>query len=336
VVTDSITNTGYAGIFTIGAGAAFTLKPSIKFTLTGTGSLNGTINGAGSFIVSGKTANVTTNGLVLGGSAILEDAKGATMAQSAQWTIGDGASSTAQLEIAAGALYEITANVGLSSNGVGAITNAGTFEKNAGTGTSVITPLVTNTGHVIAAAGTLEFAQQFTNNGTVTASGGNLVQFDNSIISLTGDKGAIDLANGGNVYFAGYADSAQTLDFTDSSISQATIHTPNDFSATIAGFNGNNRIDLQGIQNVTASYTGNTTAGTLTLVETINGSQVTVASLDFAGDFTLSSFTITNDGTGGTLIQDATPHAALPLPATDLPLHTAPTAWPPPTPLHAT
>ncbi len=336
VVTDSITNTGYAGIFTVGAGADFDLKPSIKFTLTGTGSLNGTINGAGAFIVSGKTANVTTNGLVLGGSTVLEDAGGAVMAQSAQWTIGDGASSTAQLEIITGATYEITADVGISSNGVGAITNAGTFEKNAGTGTALINPLVTNSGHVIAASGTLAFAQQFTNDGTVTATAGNLLQFDNSIVTLTGDKGAIDLTNGGNVYFAGYADSAQTLAFTDGSISEATIHTPADFSATISGFGGNNRIDLQGIQNVTASYTGNTTAGTLTLVETINGNQVTVASLSFAGDFTRASFNVGNDGTGGTLIQDATPNAALPLlPAADVSLHTATPAWSAPTPLHA-
>jgi hypothetical protein len=334
VVTDSITNTGYAGIFTIGAGADFDLKPSIKFTLTGTGSLNGTINGGGTFIVSGKTANVTTNGLVLGGSAILEDASGATMAQSAQWTIGDGASSTAQLEIAAGALYEITADVGLSSNGVGAITNAGTFEKNNGIGTSLINPLVTNSGHVIAASGTLEFAQQFTNDGTVTAANGDLVKFDNSIFSLTGDKGAIGLTNGGNVYFAGFAAAAETLDFTDSSISEATIHTPGSFSATIAGFNGSNRIDLQGIQNVTPSYTGTTSAGTLTLVETINGNPVTVASLSFAGDFTLGSFTIGNDGTGGTLIQAAAAHAT-PLHATDLPLHSAPSPWHSATPPHA-
>ena len=312
-VVDSIINAGYAGSLTLGAGATLTLDKGIKFTLDGTANASGVIDGAGTFLVGSASAQLVTNNLVLGGSATLLVQHG-TLAENQNWTIGDGAASTASLELAKGTTYEITGDSGILSSGVGAIESEGTFEKLAGTGLSVIDPIMTNAGYIIANSGTLEFAQNITNIGTAAAENGNSLIFAGSVVATGSGHGVVALASGGDVTFGGFVSSAEKLEFSDTSVATATIDNPGSFSAAIAGFSGANTLDLKGVQNVTAAYAGTSSAGTLTLTETIGGSPVTVATLDFTGDFTLASFKIGNDGTGGTFVQTVAGAAQPPAP----------------------
>jgi hypothetical protein len=269
--------------------------------LTGASSLAGTVTGTGYVAVS-STSTSSVDGLTLAGAAKFED-YGGTVNQGGQVTVGNTSSSTAAILVSSGT-YRITADVGIS--GSGSLTNAGTFEKYEGTNTSLIDVLVTNTGKLEANSGTLDFAANVTNNGTATAASGNTIEFAANLSSSTGDTGVIDLSDGGLASFGGYVSSSQTLSFLDSSIAKATISTPGEFAAAIKGFGGSNALFLSGLNNVSDTYSGTTTAGTLTLTEQENGDTVTVAQLHFAGDYALDNFSITNNP-GGVLIDYTTP-----------------------------
>jgi hypothetical protein len=316
----------YSGAFALAGGNTLTLASAATFSLTGSATLQGTVNGAGTLSASGTSAQLLTNGLLLGGSAVLADNK-AVMAQDAQWTIGDSAASTASLKILAGSIYEITADVGIGSEGLGGISNAGTFEKLSTTGTSVISPQVSNSGTILGGSGTLAFTTQFSNTGTAEANLGSLdfgaaavndatilatrgsaVTFGAAVVADSGKSGTIALSDGGLAKFGGYVSSSQTLSFLDGSTNTADISTPGSFSAFIEGFSESNILDFAGITNVTGSYTAGTGGGVLTLTEEVNGSAVTEAQLHFIGSYTLSSFFIGNDASGGTLVELASAH----------------------------
>jgi hypothetical protein len=291
-VTFAASSRSYSGTFTETSGAVIDLASGTTLTLKGASALGGSVLGSGEAILSGSST-FSTDGLILGGSAVLEDDK-TVVTQGAQATIGNGSSSTASLSILAGGTYRITADTGIGSNGTGAIVNAGLFEKSAGTGTSMIDPLVTNSGTLAAASGTLSFAADVTNNGTATASAGHTLDFATSLTSSSGDTGVIDLTDGGLAQFGGYVGSSQTLSFLDGSISSASLSDPGAFAASISGFGGSNALYLNGVSNVSANYAGNASAGVLTLTEQINGSTDTVAQLQFTGDYVLKDFKIAN------------------------------------------
>jgi hypothetical protein len=277
---------------------------STELGLVGNSSLAGTVTGTG-FVAVSSTSTSSIDGLTLAGAAKFED-YGGVVNQGGQITVGNTSSSTAILEVISGSTYRITADVGIS--GTGSISNAGFFEKYEGNNTSTIDVLVTNTSKLEAASGTLDFAANVTNNGTAIALSGHTIAFGASLSSSTGDAGVIDLSDGGLASFGGYVGSSQTLSFLDSSISEATLSAPSEFAATIKGFGGSNALFLSGLSNVTGSYSGTTSAGTLTLTEQENGDTVTVAQLHFAGDYALDNFSITNNP-GGVLIDYITPAA---------------------------
>jgi hypothetical protein len=95
----------------------------------------------------------------------------------------------------------------------------------------------------------------------------------------------------------GYAAAGQTLIFTDSSSSTATIDNPGQFDAAISGFSGDNALLLADFDFSKSSFSG----GTLTLTGTSNGGAASVVHLDFAGTYDSASFAITSTqlNTGG-------------------------------------
>jgi hypothetical protein len=242
--------------------------------------------------------------MVLGGAVTLQD-NGAVIAQQAGCTIGNGAASTANLQLLAGSLYEITGDVGIASNGLGAIANAGLFEKAAGTGISVVSPAFSNSGTVASLTGTLQFNAGFTNGGSITAAGGSAVAFEASLVTAQGGTGTISLSNGGSALFAGYVDGGETLQFADGSPNLVTLAAPGTFNASIAGFSGQDTIDLKNAQAFVSAYSGNGSEGTLTLSQIVNGVMSTVASLNFLGNYNMLDFATSSDGGNGTLLQVA-------------------------------
>ena len=286
----------YAGTLTEGSGATINLSAAAAtFTLTGQDTLDGSVIGTGTVLLS-TGGTLIADSLTLGGSAILKDS-GGTIAQGQDITIGNNSASTASLSIAAGSTYEITNNVVIGSDGLGGIANAGTFSMLQGTGTSTIDPIVTNTGTVNSSSGTLAFASNFTNNKLVTASNGHEVVFDSSVNATGTSTGTIALTSGGLAAFGGFVGSAETLSFNDGSSSLATLESPTNFDGTISGFAGSNELMLSDLDNATtgATYSG----GVLTLIGE-NGSTAETIQLHFSGTYTLGNFSIENNNAGGT------------------------------------
>jgi hypothetical protein len=290
----------YAGTLTEGVGATINLSAkAAKLTLSGQDSLDGSITGAGTLALSSGGVLIADN-LTIGGSAVLLESAGGTIAEAQNMTIGNNAASSASLSIAAGSTYEITADVTIGSQGLGAITNAGTFAMLAGTGTSTIDPLFTNTGTVFSSSGTLVFAANVTNNKLIGISNGHELVFDSSVNATGTASGTISLTSGGLAVFGGYVGSAETLSFTDGSSSAATLDSPTSFDGTISGFTGSNSLTLADFESATGTYSG----GVLTLTGLNDSGTATTVELHFAGSYTQTSFTITNNGSGGTIIVD--------------------------------
>jgi large repetitive protein len=156
-------------------------------------------------------------------------------------------------------------------------------------GSSTAEPLVIEaTG-----SGELYIASRVTNSGTlISASGGDLVAAG----AVSGGKAAI---YGPGVIEFGAASSAATT-FALGSTGELILDDAAQYTGTVSGFgkNINQSIDLSNVQFATASKTYS--SGTLTVKDTAGD----IAHIKLSGSYTLASFTLSNDGNGGTLIND--------------------------------
>jgi hypothetical protein len=170
------------------------------------------------------------------------------------------------------------------NTGANTITNAGRIEATSG-GATTIESAIDNTRVLAAFAGTL------TVDGAV--SGAGVVEIDGGIADLasTFDE---------EVQFRGIGGGTLELAHSQS------------FTGKITGFSrlgGGTSLDLEDIPFVSgttsASYSGTTTSGVLTVSEGTN-----VATIMLVGNYTKSKFTLSSDGHGGTTVID--PPAAVP------------------------
>jgi hypothetical protein len=93
--------------------------------------------------------------------------------------------------------------------------------------------------------------------------------------------------------------SVATVSFASGGTSQVlALKQPSTTTSTIAGYGKGDKIDLLGIVANKLSYSGTTTAGTLTIA---NGATL-IAQLKFSGNYTTASFSLASDGKGGTNI----------------------------------
>jgi hypothetical protein len=159
--------------------------------------------------------------------------------------------------------------------GANTLTNAGLIE-NTDTGGTTIDGAVANTGTLSATKGTLTVDGSVTGAGTVRVSGG--------VVDLAG-------AFSGDVTFTSTAGSVLEL-----------AHSRTD-TVTVTGFATTNvtSLDLQDIAftGATVKYSGTTTSGVLTVT---SGSEV--AKITLEGNYTTSTFTLTKDAGGGTIVTD--------------------------------
>jgi large repetitive protein len=169
-------------------------------------------------------------------------------------------------------------------------------------GSSTAEPLVIDTGtNIVKNNGTLEatgsgelyIASRVTNSGTlISASGGDVVAAG----AVSGGKAAI---YGPGVIEFGAASSAATT-FALGSTGELILDDAAQYTGTVSGFGKNitQSIDLSNVQFATSSKTYS--GGTLTVKDTSGD----VAKIKFSGSYTLASFTLSDDGNGGTLIND--------------------------------
>ena len=151
-------------------------------------------------------------------------------------------------------------------------------------GRGTVTGSIDNAGLIYASGGLLDLA------GSVGGSGPMEIDL------ATGTSSTLELGQGGTeaVAFVG-------LDPSSSAQGVLKLDQPGSYSGTISGFALGEALDLAGLApgTLTKSFSGNTALGTLVIT---NGAS-TVASLNFAGDYTHSSFTLVSDGQGGTDVQ---------------------------------
>jgi hypothetical protein len=258
----------YSDSFQAGSGTSVTVAGG-NLTLTGQAAFNGaTVNGADTLIAQGTTS---VSGLTIAGTATFDDA-GALTQNGGTVTVGDAAGNVGELLDASTGTWDITdnsgINLGLSTSS--SITNNGLFEKTGGTGTSAIAPAFDNAFDLLVSSGTLDFKGAVSGTGTDSIQGASTLEFDST------------LAAGQTINFTGT--SSGTLDLTDP-LGYGGSH--------IGNFLAGDNVDLSGSWSLfNFSENGGGTLGTLTLTNGTN--QV---ALEFAGDFSQSSFHIQSGST---------------------------------------
>jgi hypothetical protein len=260
----------------IGGGGTLSVAAGAVLDLAGGGNFGGTILGAGTVDIAGKTA--------LLGSASLSATK---VIETANLTLGVGIS----LATAAAHDFTLTASSGTTVTLGGAsgdsFTNTGSLVAN-GAGTAQIGVGFINAANVTASSGTLAFLGGVSNNGTIDAAGATI-----SFADTVGGFGTLDLGTAGTLSLLAGSGTGQTVDFLGAT-GLLELAKPLDFSGEIAGFRGADQIDLVNTAETGFGYAN----GTLTVM---NG-QKTVASLLFTGTYSKANFVLGPDNHTGTLI----------------------------------
>ncbi|MGI8840840.1 MAG: beta strand repeat-containing protein, partial [Caulobacteraceae bacterium] len=296
----SIHSLGASPVATYGSGSMFNGTAHIvrlSGALTVTGATNLTLDGA---IDNGGRINLAASAARPGNTDLIVGASGATLSGGGQVVLTAaatnriyGASRTATLDN----LDNRISGGGLIGNGSLTLVNGamGVIVANSSTALVINTGSTTieNAGVIYTAkSGMMAINSAIDNSGSLVVRGGLLKV--NGAVSGTGravvEGGVLDFTSsfGQNVQFG----AAGTLELAQSHLYGGTLL---DFSKT-----GGNDLDLADIAGGTASYSGTTSRGVLT----VTGGGVT-AHFKLIGDYTSQSFTTRSDGHGGTVVTAA-------------------------------
>ena len=268
-IADALTlaaSLSYAGDFALAAAGTLALGGE-TLTLSGDATLDGTVAGAGSLIVTG-TGDLAD--AIIGDNAGLIDS--GTLFDGGAITLGAGGAG--DLSITAGALFDSLGDNAIAAGTTAAISNAGIFEKTGGAGTATIAPAITSTGTILATDGEFLFTGTDSFSGTLGGAG-TIALAGNATLGagLAVTASAFALAAGADATLAG------NLTLAD----EATLAT----GATLT--NGANVLTLSG-----AATLAGTLAGSGTIA--VSGSAI-ADGLTVSGSETVDlSGTITQDG----------------------------------------
>ncbi len=253
------TLSGNFGTLGLAYGAVITTASGTDFTNAGAVNIDNFAGSSGSSALNVGGALTNLGAMTAGGGGAASTVSAASLANYGSITLNTNASVATTLAVSSAA----SNYGGLNVNG-GSVLNTGTFTQFAGTANIG----GTLTGSTInAQGGLLRFTTALTSTGTFNIDGGGAMEFDGSAGSTVNFKAATG-----------------TLD----------LGAPSGLSGTIAGYSGNDVIDLLNTAVTGLSYAGH--------VLTVSGSGGTVAALSFSGSYTASSFTAASDGHGGTNI----------------------------------
>jgi hypothetical protein len=298
----------YQGTLDLSAsGSAVFIKDGI--TLTGAGgsgpgaiNLTGTTN-ANSFLYAQGTetldnATISIGSTSSGGTAFLENydfAAPAVLTLGSNLTVNH-AGSHAQI-------------ISFSNRAGSGIVNAGTITAGLSGGSLTLgSPSFTNQGTIAASNGDIVniTATAFTNSGSLQAIGGKIVV--NPAVTGTGTD---EIGDASTLEFGAAVASGQAVTFDPGSTGTLRLDKSQNFSGTVAGLalNGSNFLDLSDISfgaGTHATYSGTSLAGTLTVTDGTHTSNISLL-----GNYTASTFVTATDGHGGTLVHDPAPSLAL-------------------------
>ncbi|HXV00990.1 MAG TPA: hypothetical protein VG166_10875, partial [Caulobacteraceae bacterium] len=262
------------------------IKKAAAVTFSGTVDIAGTVSAtSASLVVAAGGASFTGGGeLLLSNTATnsLSGASAAAVLTNKDTLRGAGSlgGGTMGLTNAAGGIIEGVGSAGLViDTGANTIANAGTIEALTGDVTTVASA-VANSGLLASSGGTLVLEGAVTGAGTVHVFGGvvSLAKTFNEHVSF-GSSGRLVLAHSTG------------------------------FASTVSGFShtGTTSLDLRDIKfaSAAASFSGTTASGVLTLTDGTHTAHITLT-----GDYTAAAWTLSDDGSGGTVVVDPTvrPH----------------------------
>jgi hypothetical protein len=305
-----------AGLYTIygvsvfdGSTAMLTNSGDLAIGRTGTAVLEGTINNTGTidmyYAGSGGSSGDTTT-LLIGATATQKQVtltgKGTVLMDFGYSDFIEG-----DADVAGGGPTTLN-NLNNNIYGGGRIGDGGLTLKNSGEiqGTSSTSPLVIDTGsRTVTNTGTLNATNvgELYINSPLNNSGGKLTaRFGELVASQGASGGTATVSEGGIIEFGGPTTTA--VQFADNSSIAATLVLDDSvhFKGVIsnfAKFNIHDEIDLNDINSATAqkvSFTG----GVLTVKDAAGHT----AQLHFSGAYTINNFHLSDDGHGGTLIED--------------------------------
>jgi T5SS/PEP-CTERM-associated repeat protein len=343
--------TGAAGSILSGVGSVtstFTTTGAVTatglLTFTGTGNtFAGAIGGAGTITFSGGSDTLTGTTVSVGAAVI----NGAQVTISGTIMLGGALSvTTPNLIVSAGGaalsgggtvvLSNLATNAIYGASSTATLTNNDTILGAGLLGSGVLNlvnsakavidgddsaALTINTGsQAISNAGTIEstgaggvtIASAVINSGLLEAIGGNL-----TVKGAVTGKGSVKIAGGTASFLAAFSEAVAFGATGTLVLAQSRAYT-----GAISGFSltGTTALDLEDIAFVSgvtkASYSGTTKAGVLTIT-----SGTEVAKINLTGNYAASTWTLSSDGHGGTIVVD--PRVAKvggpPLPSTALP-----------------
>jgi len=243
----------------------------------------GTDLGIGGTLTNSGTITIGTTGL---GTATTVTATG--LANSGGITVYGSGGALAELSVS-GAITEAG---GLYIGGGAEMAATGVFTQTAGT---------TTIAGTLSAASFVQTAGSTNITGALVASTidaeGGLVDIATALSKGDG-VGALDIFSVGALEL-GAADSSHTVTFENQS-GTLDLEAPASFAGTIAGFTGNDVIDLLNTSVTKLSYSGSGSSGVLT----VSNAGGVVATLAFSGKYTTANFVAVSDGHGGTDIVD--------------------------------
>jgi hypothetical protein len=278
--TKAVTNDG---VLNIDNNTDLTLQGSIINNKTGTIALNSggnltdlIIDTTGATISGGGNVTLSNNG----NNIIVGNTASSVLTNVDNIISGSGQLGAGQLTLInqTKGVIDGTAPTTLTvDTGANTITNAGFIEADSG-GATTVNSAVNNTGTLEANGGTL------TLNGAVTGAGKAVIT-----------AGTLDITN---------ANAAESVTFTGSTGTLELVHSLT-YTGKVSGFTTTTgtAFDLRDISfnasTSTATYSGTASGGTLTVT---NGTQT--ARIAMVGNYLSSTFTVGNDGGGGTVVED--------------------------------
>ena len=285
----SLAAAGYIG----GSGALTNLDNTIEgggvikgVTLTNDGTINNDVGrmliNTGGTVTNGGIIESTGTGILLVRNTTIDSSGGRFVTDSSRLQLSNATIFGGLLTINTGALLINDTLGGTVNLSGGTVHNAGTIE--ATTGGLTIDGAVLNNGLIEAVTGKLVITGGVTGSGTARLRGKGNLEIDGAVSE--------------NIFFAKNSTGILVLGDVTTLVNGVT--------GRIYGLanNGANHIDLKNLTFATgdtAKFTGSAVGGTLTIY---NSSNVAQASLKLSGHYLGSTFTVTGDGSGGTLITD--------------------------------
>ncbi len=263
---------------------------------------------------SGNFVSDVFNGWVSPASPVLESQEN-TLHQdlNGDGTIGLPAGTTLIESFGSTSLVQVGNNYYLESNSTGAALELIYGGSPLTVGEFVWTPFAaeqTSSGYDVALsyAGSYGFWSVDTNGNVITGLSGSVESFEPTFQQDLNGDGVIGYAvpTSGSLELSGaISASVQFIGSTGTLI----LDNSSQFSGQILNFTGtgslssSDEIDLKDIgfgSGTSASYAGNSSSGTLTVTD----SQNHVAHISFAGSYTTANFSLSSDGSGGTIVID--------------------------------